>query len=90
MPKLIGSLGSILKIVASPVSKILHRIPDGKATGTGATVVAAGVAGYVASNAIITDANILAVLDKVAMIVTALGTVVAAWGDGRAKGRTKK
>jgi len=62
---------------------LLRHIPKGKATLSGAITAAVGLVSGAAAPHIITDQNIVAVLQAVAEIVVALGGVVAAFGGTR-------
>ena len=76
-------IGSALKLVAKPLSKVLMALPKGTTTGTGGIISAVGlVTGAVAPH-ILTDVNLVPALEAVAHIITAIGGVVASFGLGR-------
>lgn len=81
---IVNVVGTALKFVLKPALKLANKVPEGKLTGLGGLIGATGVALGISSGHIVTDQNIVAILKAVAEIVTALGTVVAAFGAQRA------
>lgn len=81
---IVRSLGSVIKLVAGPALKLVNKLPAGTMTGTGGVVGAVGIATGLISPHVVTDANIVAIINAAAGVLTALGTVIASFGAQRA------
>lgn len=84
MFSLISGIGDAVKLIGKPLSKVLHLLPKGTASGVGGVVGALGAAGLAADHyQWFTDPNLAGNLRAVAEVLTALGTVIASFGLGR-------
>lgn len=78
-------LGSIVKVLGRVVP-FLGKLGRGKATVVGAVAALAGVATKQFIGDVLTAENLVESIRAVADIITALGTLVAAFGFGRKTG----
>lgn len=78
-------LGGILKVVGRFLP-VLGKLGKGKATVVGAVAALAGVATKQFIGDVLTAENLVESIRAVADVITALGTVVAAFGFGRKTG----
>lgn len=78
-------VGSAAKLVIGPLVGLANKAPQGTLTGIGTVATAAGVGLAALNPHVVTNQNIVEILNAVAGIITALGTVVA--GIGAHRGR---
>ena len=69
--------------------RFLKRFGKGLATIAGVSVAGTGAAATIAIPAITTDANTVALVHEIGVMMTALGTVLAAFGVGRKAGASE-
>lgn len=86
---MIGILGTVLKLVAKPLTAAVAAIPKGNATGVGGLIGAAGVLGAVVAPHVVTDQNVVAIIEAIAKVVLAIGSVIASMGAMRHEVLTK-
>ena len=78
-------LGGIIKVLGRVVP-FLGKLGKGKATVIGAVAALAGVATKQFIGDVLTAENLVESIRAVADVITALGTVIAAFGFGRKTG----
>lgn len=76
-------IGSAIKFLAKPVSKLVMSIPKGNATGVASVITAVAGATAVGAPHWFTDPNLATNIRAVAELVAAIGTAAAGIGIGR-------
>lgn len=79
-------MNSAFQFLATKVLPFIGKLGKGKATIAGAAAVVASQVANVVAPHVLTDQNLVAALHELANILTALGTVISAFGFGRKAG----
>lgn len=77
--------GTVGKFVLGPLVGLANKAPAGTLTGIGAVAAAAGAATAALNPHVVTNQNIVEIINAVAGVVTAVGTIIVGLGAQRAR-----